>query len=822
MFVRNGSIGRWLIALLAALGTLQLAAVAEEKKDAKPKAKPLPIAQFPVDVTDMVHADVQGKLTPFAPKAFKTNQQMYRLRVKLRNESDFTVPGPLTMYLHGTNIKGLHLRKPAEKKDDDQAGIQLADDEESNCGDDIKLADDDEDVDDDGEDVEDNKKAEEKEKVDPIAFSFLNETWKLEPKRTTKTVTMFFYADRKLTAKEIKDLKLDYLVLRKKAKTSELAPVINKDFVPGKHYTWKDQQRVLAVQKKFHKQLAGLSKDVNGTAVAENDNGELSVVVYGYRHGVSKLVPKQVGGVPVIFRVTSPVYAGPAAPKPNVPKPDAISGGGATIQSGAPTGGRNRFSRPVPIGVSISNAADGCYSGTLGCRCKMVDGGQIVGLSNNHVVGDNNDAIVGERIVQPSAGDNRCRVPTSNNVGLFRAFVPIDFTPGSENKVDAAIFNTTEELTAKNTPPIGGYGTPTSTPLEAFVDMQVQKVGRTTSCTTGAVTAIGYRTFVNYGAGRLAFFVDQVRISAGDGPDFSAGGDSGSLIVDEDRNPVALLFAGSGATTVGNRIQDVLELLEICIDGDGGGDPPPGGARIGDKVFVDVNQNGLQDEDELGLGGVTVVLQNPAGDTLQSTVTNSQGVYGFGVEPGTYRLKFTIPGEYDFTKADEGDDDEIDSDVTDTDNGTTETFVVEAETDDLTRDAGVVFVGDPKNAVVSDKVWYDVFRNGYQDRFERYFGLRNIRVTLFDADSGAPIATTRTNRRGLYRFTDLPVGNYFVRFNKPGWLEWVRQNVGSESVDSDVDPRTGQTDTFSLGRGEVKTDIDAGLQRREFRFGRIR
>src|SRR5262245_62670461 len=48
---------------------------------------------------------------------------------------------------------------------------------------------------------------------------------------------------------------------------------------------------------------------------------------------------------------------------------------------------------------------------------------------------------------------------------------------------------------------------------------------------------------------------------------FSAGGDSGSLIVTNDTNhqPVALLFAGSSTTTIGNPIGEVLTKVGAAL-----------------------------------------------------------------------------------------------------------------------------------------------------------------------------------------------------------------------------------------------------------------
>jgi predicted phage tail protein len=65
--------------------------------------------------------------------------------------------------------------------------------------------------------------------------------------------------------------------------------------------------------------------------------------------------------------------------------------------------------------------------------------------------------------------------------------------------------------------------------------------------------------------------VDQIGISPGT---FSAGGDSGSLIVtdDENNNPVGLLFAGSSTLTIANKIDLVLDHFGVTIDGE---TPPP-------------------------------------------------------------------------------------------------------------------------------------------------------------------------------------------------------------------------------------------------------
>ena len=97
--------------------------------------------------------------------------------------------------------------------------------------------------------------------------------------------------------------------------------------------------------------------------------------------------------------------------------------------------------------------------------------------------------------------------------------------------------------------------------------LAVQKYGRTTGHTRGKVTGINAILDVNYRTGR-ARFVDQIVVT---GQGFSAGGDSGSLIVTDgrgrkDRRPVGLLFAGSPNTTIANPIDLVLDRFGVTVD----------------------------------------------------------------------------------------------------------------------------------------------------------------------------------------------------------------------------------------------------------------
>ncbi len=292
---------------------------------------------------------------------------------------------------------------------------------------------------------------------------------------------------------------------------------------------------------------------VVGTAVGLGEDGRPTVLVFLTEEGIAE-VPESRDGVPFEGQVTGPFSIFPQ---------DALSG-----PQGDPT---VRFPRPVPIGVSTGHPS--ITAGTIGARVKD-GGGNLFALSNNHVYAASNAATIGDAVIQPGTFDGGSS--PADDIGNLSAFVPITFcvtfpTNCAPNVVDAAIAATTTGNLSNRTPhgPNGGYGRPRSTTLTATVGMPVMKYGRTTRKTTGTVTAINASVFVNYGAPGIALFLGQIVI--GGQPGFSAGGDSGSLVVNnkgrDRRKPVGLLYAGSATSTILNPIGPVLSAFGVTIDG---------------------------------------------------------------------------------------------------------------------------------------------------------------------------------------------------------------------------------------------------------------
>ena len=180
---------------------------------------------------------------------------------------------------------------------------------------------------------------------------------------------------------------------------------------------------------------------------------------------------------------------------------------------------------------------------------------------------DNNAGNVNDDILQPGKADAPASNPARRMAGLAD-YEAIDFA-GGDNHIDAAIAEPDDPSSV--TPNIMTIGLPSNPPSPAFLGQPVAKHGRTTGFTWGTVVDISFDGFVDYGTPsnpQRAWFEDQIGIEGAPGTPFSAGGDSGSLIVDRPgSHPVGLLFAGDGTQTLANPINLVLNRFGTTVAG---------------------------------------------------------------------------------------------------------------------------------------------------------------------------------------------------------------------------------------------------------------
>lgn len=205
--------------------------------------------------------------------------------------------------------------------------------------------------------------------------------------------------------------------------------------------------------------------------------------------------------------------------------------------------------RPAKSGMSIGHVD--ITAGTLGGLMRDKRSNAVVILSNNHVLANSNDARPGDPILQPGVADGG-HAPGDVIARLTR-FVPIDFRDNAQNRMDAAIatpLEPTVEHVGWDTQNIGPETPGKIRPLgDGDLGLAVQKTGRTTGHTKGSIQGLYATVQVNYGEAGNAVFTDQVIISQPLGQDdFSRGGDSGSLVYDDQNVCVGLLFAGSEST----------------------------------------------------------------------------------------------------------------------------------------------------------------------------------------------------------------------------------------------------------------------------------
>ncbi|MEO0339517.1 MAG: SdrD B-like domain-containing protein [Bacteroidota bacterium] len=113
-------------------------------------------------------------------------------------------------------------------------------------------------------------------------------------------------------------------------------------------------------------------------------------------------------------------------------------------------------------------------------------------------------------------------------------------------------------------------------------------------------------------------------------------------------------------------------------------------AKVGDFVWNDLNENGIQDPDEPGIEGVVVTLQNPDGSLVDVLETDEDGSYCFLVPKGDYKITFGKPeGNFELTTPNAGGNDTLDSDVNEQ-TMMTPVFTLEGGEQNLTLDAGFV------------------------------------------------------------------------------------------------------------------------------------
>ncbi len=212
-------------------------------------------------------------------------------------------------------------------------------------------------------------------------------------------------------------------------------------------------------------------------------------------------------------------------------------------------------------------------------------------------------------------------------------------------------------------------------------------------------------------------------------------------------------------------------------------------SSIGDFVWFDANQNGLQDDDEVGVSGIELQLYTPLGELINSTTTNNSGLYSFDdVEGGYYYIEIA-PGDFGLSPTITNDS--LNSDFN-TDFRTDVFFVAKGETIN-NIDAGLFDASS-----ITGTIWSECDGNGTFNGDDEL--LEGIEIGIYQDNQLLSSVTTDSN--GVYLFDDLAAGSFVIIIED--------EDSFSSITGSNVFSENGNT-TVTLAPGENKEFVDGAI-----------
>ncbi|WP_177419532.1 SdrD B-like domain-containing protein [endosymbiont of Lamellibrachia barhami] len=305
------------------------------------------------------------------------------------------------------------------------------------------------------------------------------------------------------------------------------------------------------------------------------------------------------------------------------------------------------------------------------------------------------------------------------------------------------------------------------------------------------------------GCYHVKFYHNTTYNSLPDGYEFSPLDQGGSEALDNDAHSNGWTSAIQLASGEHNRDVDAGVYMPIVTT-----------AKLGDRVFSDLDGDGIQDPNENGIENVQVVLYDCADDSqVATTSTDTSGMYLFdALAAGSYKVEF-LSATGRFSPIDQGTDDTSDSDANPL-NGMTQCVDLATGESNITIDAGIY-----ETVSLGDYVWFDDNRNGVQEGTE--YGVDDVTVTLTDCsippnsvlDSDGNVVVVTSTLNGAYQFDNLLPGCYVVTFdNLPTGFNFSPANSGGDdTIDSDANTATGRSHDVILESGDSDNTIDAGI-----------
>ncbi len=234
-------------------------------------------------------------------------------------------------------------------------------------------------------------------------------------------------------------------------------------------------------------------------------------------------------------------------------------------------------------------------------------------------------------------------------------------------------------------------------------------------------------------------------------------------------------------------------------------------SSIGNFVWFDENSNGVQDNSETGLADIELNLLDASGAVVGTEITSPEGLYRFeNVRPGQYSIEITNAKDYQATTY-QGSDVDTDSDLLEDGSLTSRIIDVVAGQEYNNIDFGLIREDVAPTGALGGIVFDDLNDDGVLNGTD--IRLEGVEVTLYN-ESNDIVGTTNTDASGVYSFTGLAEGSYYVQFELLGTYEFVEPNLTiDELFDSDVVNDAGETDVFFLSDGQILQGVNAGMQK---------
>ena len=124
--------------------------------------------------------------------------------------------------------------------------------------------------------------------------------------------------------------------------------------------------------------------------------------------------------------------------------------------------------------------------------------------------------------------------------------------------------------------------------------------------------------------------------------------------------------------------------------------------------------------------------------------------------------------------------------------------------------------GNFVNSIISGTVWMDNNTNGLREGGETLIQDMDLNLLYSDGsavldNNGNPISTM-TDASGFYQFDKLPAGTYKVELELSNGSSLSPKDIGADdTIDSDFDPSTLETDNITLVTGQIADYMDAGV-----------